>query len=360
MLTIVIPTKNRVPFLKRLLRYYMDVRCPFHILIGDSSNSDQMKEFCQFLSREVGNRLKIKHLIDPGVQDVHAKGWQTDSFMRGLIDYVKTPYVAFYADDDFAIVPNLQKAVDFLETHSDFSFVCGEAILFTLKSQGAIGEVEGTSYYRQSSFEQSKASQRLWSLFSNYAVLEYGVSRTAQKKMRWSTVLEAEVNNFVGELINTGLVPIQGKVCKMDELLLVRQGHDLQSSKISIADCDWALKIYSWDSVQKLVEIFSKELIKVEKDLGGVESNAIIKKSLCTFFAPYMSPPGTAKSIKKSSLYDRLLDAFRKNRIMKKIGLSIYSHTSSGKMKLPALLRDTSLYHADFMPVYRAITKIRS
>ena len=355
MLTIVIPTKNRALFLKRLLRYYMDVQCPFHILIGDSSNSDQLEESRQFLSSEVGNRLKINHLIDPGVQDL-----QADSFMRGLIDYVKTPYVAFYADDDFAIVPNLQKAVDFLETHPDFSFVCGEAILFTLKSRGAIGEVEGTNYYRQSSFEQSKASQRLWRLFSNYAVLEYGVSRTAQKKMRWSTVFEAEVNNLVGELINTGLVSIQGKICKMGELFLVRQGHDLQTSKGSDTSFDWALKIYSWDSVQKLVEIFSKELIKMEKDLGETEANAIVKKCLCTFFAPYMSPPGTAKNIKKSSLYDRLLDALRKNRKMKKMGLNIYSRTSFGKMKLPALLRDSSPYHADFMPIYRAITEIRS
>ncbi|MDP2599184.1 MAG: TIGR00180 family glycosyltransferase [Deltaproteobacteria bacterium] len=354
MLTIVIPTKNRAPFLKRLLRYYMDVRCPFRVLIGDSSSPDQMEETSQFLFHEVKNRLQVTHLTYHGAREVQSKGWQADSFMSKLIGYVKTPYVAFYADDDFAIVPNLQKAVDFLETHPDFSFVCGEAILFTLKSPGTVGEVEGTNRYPQGSFNQCKVSERLESLFSNYIGLEYGVSRTVQKQERWGRVFDAKVNNIGGEVINTAFVVIQGKVYKMDEMLLVRQGHLLQSSRGESDSFNLAFRGCSTDSLVKLKTIFCNSLQKAEKDLSREETEHIIKKCLWSFLVDHLRALYVAQSPK--GFRRRLLEAVKKNRDLKKCGLYLYSLTSQGKMKLPALLRPSSPYYKDFLPVYRVIT----
>lgn len=351
MLTIVIPTRNRSAFLKRALQYYSDVACPFPIVIGDSSTGEHMAATLHFL-KTFSSRLKIRHIVDPQALSGGLKGWQDDAFLRNLIDEVKTPYVAFYADDDFAVVNNLKLATDFLETNKDYSYVCGEALLLTLKSGSTHGKVATTGLYSQRAIMDSTAAQRLFNLTLSYVVLEYGVSRTEQMKKRWKKIFDARIDNLSGEILNCFLVVFQGKVKKMDQLFLVRQAHAGQSSITGQDTFDWYANLF-FIHYPKIKEILTDELVEADS-LSREKAAHIIKMGFWNYIADDLSVSLGRKMPKKNikMYFKRMMENapwfvpfFRK----------LYSYLPKGRFTLPALLRKSPSYHEDFMPIYRAI-----
>ena len=350
-LTIVIPTKNRAPFLARALGYYRDVGCPYPILLGDSSDPEHLEPIMKLIDA-IGDRLEIHHLIDPGATQTSAAGWQTDTFLRDLITHVETPYVALYADDDFAVVNNLTHGIEFLKTHQDYSFVCGDAAWFALQSGTANGKLAGLARYLQHEYAADTPKARLDHLLRNYTVLEYGISRTAEKKFRWGKVFEAEVDNLTGELINCCLVVMQGKVKQLDQLFLVRQAHGGQTSLAPGDVFDWSSGVLFPDRYQKLRDIISDELT-TRMGLSPESANDTFKRAFWYYLSKSMwaSHPenklaaGGSNTWKLAGRVPGAQNLARKIRDLSGRGISLKS-----------ALNPASPHHSDFMPVYRAIT----
>ena len=227
MLSIVIPTKNRSAFLCRALKFYEMQNCQYDIIIGDSSTSEHLEKN---INNVHASSLAVSHLIEESQAD-GLGGWQTEDFLKNLPDHISTPYICFLADDDLFIIENIAVGIEWLENHSEYSFVCGKGIMFANDEIYPNLRPWNFRFYSQRGFTQESPAERLVSLFADYHVLEYGISRTEQFKERWSKVFDSKVDNLTGELINCGLVVAQGKTHCMENILFCRQAHSHMSSK---------------------------------------------------------------------------------------------------------------------------------
>lgn len=356
LLTLVIPTKNRASFVARALRYYAEARCPFPMLLGDSSEPREVAHIREAI-RSIGQPLAIHHIVESDSASL-AAGWQGDRFLASLIAKAQTPYVAFYADDDFAVIERLHEAVRFLEEHQDYSFACGEALLVTLSSGTAHGEVASVARYPQQSLEEADAPGRLSHLLTRYTVLEYGVSRTAQMQARWERVFRAGVDNLTGELINGCLVAIQGKVRRLSGLALVRQSHPRQTSTISRDLFDWVSTVAFPSHYAALADAVVESLQELH-GVGVDRARAVFKRGFWRYLsqnlsadwqARYAGPAGgwIAGAQAAAKRVPGLRRAWR--------GLRVYLPGRHHALSLEALCAPASAYDADFMPIYRAMT----
>jgi glycosyltransferase domain-containing protein len=114
--TILIPTHNRVGYLNRCVRWFLELGYP--IVIADSSGEPWQSEFKQ--------NQAVCYVHCPGGFEVYASKLQ-----RALAE-VRTPLVAMCADDDFMTGEGLAASVDFLTRHPDYSFSQGYAYTYQL------------------------------------------------------------------------------------------------------------------------------------------------------------------------------------------------------------------------------------
>lgn len=352
-LTIVIPTKNRSSFVIRALKYYASVACPFPVLIGDSSEEGHSNTVKNFIKTEINGKIKVDHRTLGSVRS-EPKGWQDDAILKHLMEEVQTPYTAFYADDDFAVVQKLGSAVDFLDANDDYSFVCGEALIFSLKSDEESRELLGTRKYHQRSISEDLPSERLLELARFYCVLEYGVSRTSEMRYRWQAVFESAMDNEMGELLNSALVAVQGKIKKMKNLFLVRQEHAQMTSR-GKSQFDWITDPKFSGYWKKYLEIVGSALAKKE-GIALDQSLSIIKRVFWAYISKILNEKWDGKYNTDGSYLRKFKKAVRKIPIARQFRDQVFSYFP-WVMTLPALLRHSSRYHSDFKKIYEVIQK---
>ena len=123
--TIIIITHNRPSCLRRLLDYYKDAKNDFKIIVSDSSSEEN-----KIMNKEIISSfpkldiLYVGHYLDKIDDFRHQAG---DS-----LNYVKTKYCVFCADDDFITPNGVKQCVDFLEHNPDFTVAHGRYICFYL------------------------------------------------------------------------------------------------------------------------------------------------------------------------------------------------------------------------------------
>ena len=61
---------------------------------------------------------------------------------------VQENYVSYIGDDDYLIPNSLEKCIQFLETHPEYSTAHGKGIAFSLDQIGAYGNIESLLEYQ--------------------------------------------------------------------------------------------------------------------------------------------------------------------------------------------------------------------
>lgn len=348
-ITICIPTKNRADFLVRLLHYFADAKYQHWIFIGDSSNDldvDKTKKTIQ----SVKGRLKVKHFECPGLSDVEA--------IEHLNQFITTPYCAFLADDDFLCVRGVNRCIDFLESNPDYGAAHGAGIATNVDGSGPYGNISRVHYYQQTTLNADSGSQRLRDYFAAgpYALI-FSVHRTPdwrEMHQGFMSMPWARQGFLFGELIPSSISSVRNKVKQLDCLYLVRFGHYRVYHQVYV---------YAWFTSQDWFPGFKNlhdrvidELIR-QDGIGEKEAEEVFKQA----FWPYLgrlfsrgqpSPkPGVILRLKKiagqipglRAAYIQIMSQFQE-KAKEEINL------------LPSLLKPSSPYHEDFMPIYRAIT----
>ena len=91
-LTIVIPTKSRPEFLRRCLTFLNYQKCDYPIIIGDSSNGEDLEN--NKVSIKSFKNLDIDHVIEDNYLE-ELKGWQNDKVSYLLQKLIQTKYTCF-------------------------------------------------------------------------------------------------------------------------------------------------------------------------------------------------------------------------------------------------------------------------
>lgn len=347
-ITLLIPTMNRPDFLIRLLRYYWALDFQGCICIGDSSAAPHIERTKKAIG-ELQGKLNIIYREYPQAN--------TSECLLRLLDSVSTPYVAFVADDDFLVPSALEKCAFFLDNHPDYNAVHGLGIAIWLQSGGLYGQVASLVRYQQPVLEAESASQRLLDHLSNYTVTLFSVHRVESWREMFRDTSLMKDWTFACELLPCCMSVIQGKVKELDCLYLVRQGHDQR--KITIpAGGRWTKSpefppSYRVFRTRLAIELARRDGISEDK------AQALVEQAFSSFLDKILVEPWTSRyGIPRLLQIGRYVPGakyvWRASRRM------LRSLKLMGRDEIPPanLLSPSSPYHADFMPVYRAMTVV--
>ena len=119
-ISLLVPTKDRPSYVKRLLKYYSDLNFKGYIYILDGSNTKLSKNITNYIKQL--NNKKIIYFHDVGYPGMITKKY---------LSKVNTDYVAQLGDDDYLIPDVLKKCIKFLDKNPNFSAAHGEGIIVT-------------------------------------------------------------------------------------------------------------------------------------------------------------------------------------------------------------------------------------
>ena len=357
-ITLFTPTLNRPEYMIRLLRYYRDIGFGGRISIGDSSEDSLARETEKAVDSMRGD-LDVVHQRYPGINGVEC--------VHLLLESVSTKYAAFASDDDFFVPGALDDCMAFLDANPEYSAAHGLATLMSVDANAAYGAVTGTGFYRQPEIENETPSDRLKNLLGDYSVTLFSVHSTETwRAMYQQAALLKEWRRFGGELLQCSRTVIAGKVKQLDRLSLVRQvllfkETELNGTqRINMTASDSSDE-YDWLTGEDWFLSYALFRDKVSKDLADRETmkrdeaQAKVKQAFWLYLLAALSKSARTTHTDNPSLVKsvgRFIPGARKSwRTLKSLVPKRVE-----QMSLEGLLRGTSRYHRDFMPVYQIVT----
>ena len=379
-ITLLIPTKNRTIFLKRVLTYYKKMNFSGTLAIGDSSTGD-------FLINNKEVYESMKEFINITYQIFPDKNLCQTS--HELLKNVKTEFVAEVHDDNFIVPDSIERCIEYLKNNADYSAARGLGIGIKTKNDEPNGRVIKCVKKKQPSSESDSASSRLTSLYGDYSDIHYAVHRTAiyREVLKNSHIKD---NNFF-HIMTTANTFILGKVKELDTLHVIRQMQSPQGRKVFMENHLESINTYSWitgknwnNNLEILQNSIVKNLIKTE-GLSSEKAQKIFESCFCMFFSMYIH--SMTNGIKELEVfYDKYYtqslipgwNSINTNKVDKRI-LYFYMHINfvfeklkniflrgeileneilnkRTKSLLPSLLNHKSKYNKSFMPIYELVT----
>ena len=352
-IAIIITTKEQPQFLTRQLAYLAKAGSNHSIFISDLGDAKHLKTTLESLD-QFKDQLKINHIQLPGVNEYKA--------IEEISERIDEPYVALASDDSFLIPGTLEDCASFLDAHPDYNSAYGVAISFVIGLDQAFGEIVQTRHCPQRPVESVNGRMRLLELLSSYWPARLGVQRT--HNFREAATLSAKpTDTDFRELISSCIPIIRGKSKQIDRLYSMRQAH------VSYYSPPYAL---DWVTDPKWLESYSifdrrlKEGLIRQDKVDIDEAEEVVKEGFRSYMTQRMAkgrigpvrsvPPAPIRPWRRAG---GAVPGIRRTwQLGRKLGQAILSVNPPGpdKLSLSALLRPSSAYHADFMPVYLAIT----
>ena len=163
-ISIIIPTKNRLIYLKKLVNYYESENFQGQLIIADSSDKDNYMDTEIFLNKK--KNLKITHFFFEG-NEVAAR--------ENVCHHIKTKYIAQSGDDDYYCVNALKKIIEFLDSNKNYSSVSGYGYIVGYDVKKNI--VKGISKYSSLHSEKNLPLERIKEMSMRGNVSDYVVCR---------------------------------------------------------------------------------------------------------------------------------------------------------------------------------------
>lgn len=345
--TVVVPTLNRPHFVSRMLRVFLDMGFGGHLLIGDSSTADHFDE-TQDVIATLQPSFRVTHRACPGLPMAECVGH--------LASAIDTPYVVLMPDDDLPVAATLQACAQFLDQHPAYSSAGGHAILAEV-AEGSHGHVRWTASYPIYRLEANTAAERLIALCQAYSVLLYAVSRTDQFVKRFQPAARAELSDiaFAAELLPVCLQAVQGKVRMLPRLFVVRQVHRQRYLRLGIFDWitqpDWASSYQVFEH-QVAQEMVRQDGLKLE------EARAIVKRAFQLYVIRKLRDEWDhrdAHGHRDPRVWARRVAQCVPGARWCWRSVRSWRHPGAD-CTLPSLLRPSSPYHDEFLPIYRVMT----
>lgn len=340
---IIIPTMNRSNYLERLLGYYARAHFPGPIYIGDSSNEVHLNKTKEALQK-YQDILRITYKEYPNLNEPQTT--------VQLISQVTMPYVAFVSDDDFLVPTGLAKCATFLEESREYSVCIGQAALLSLQSNGGHPEWASSTYGAYRDVLNETASDRFLNFMDNSFVNAFAVHRTEEMKEAYKGVDILRDKSFT-ELLPTCFSVLQGKIKKLDCFYLARQHHE---GRYLLPDAyDWLTNENWLPSYQQFANRLSSMLAQKD-NLPSEKAHEIVKKGFWKYLANVFPQKWIGKYRSDSGgLKSRFKQMAKKIPPLAQLRGGFYSYTPNGRMSLQGLLRKSSPYYTDFLPIYQAV-----
>jgi len=300
-ISLLVPTKDRPSYVKRLLKYYSDLNFKGYIYILDGSNTKLSKNITNYIKQL--NNKKIIYFHDVGYPGMITKKY---------LSKVNTDYVAQLGDDDYLIPDGLKKCIKFLDKNPNFSAAHGEGIIVT--SSENPNKINHIDLYAQTVRLENSAKERVFKHLSDNTQPNFSVFRKKVFEKILSPIPNFEdsalcPNRGISDyLIQTTMSVVCTKIKEISSLYLVRQitsvefeyphtrkGKDFDKSieyfieKISEAICDNEsldynyVKAYVKKGLDNYLNPKAKKILKSNTNLSNLHKNPKHR-----FFNPFL------------------------------------------------------------------------
>ena len=368
--TLIIPTKNRPHYVKRLLTYFLGMDHSGTVVIIDSSEARVAEDIREY----VENINKVNYVY------LYSKGWPLQ-VIKDNLDCIKTKYVSFCGDDDFIIPDAILRSIIFLDNHQDISACRGEG--FVISDTNIPGESIGM--YTQIQRLEDTASERLAKHFANYASSCFHVCRSDLFKKAHSAVpsmskIEKGYERLFGdELLVSGLMLVYCKVASIEGLHVVRiasqEGKKLRRSwgakhlreAREIAIKDFIKKVSIAISEEDSIDIHEAEKksiaalrlvfglsVNEEQEYEGLDELILVE----TIQPSQVTVYSGSKTIKAKQSIRSFLMLLGLLEIFDAIKNKIFNNNK--RLGLKNILDPNNFYHKDFIPVYSSLVTFDS
>lgn len=347
MLTIVIPTKNRPSFLLRTLDYYRQQHFGYPIVVADSSAPDRLNQVQPAIDL-IKRDLVLEYRTYPADLQFADK-------LADALATVETPCVALGADDDFFVPPTLTEAAEFLQAYPDYAVAHGESLVLSLSSGTAYGSIERLSVYNQRAIEHPDSLERFFDHLAHYSTTWYSVQRTEKLVENFDKTRALGADIRFGELLPSCLSLIQGKAKKLNRLYMVRQGGRKPKEYAASDLYDW-IASPDWPNQYAAFRDRLAETLVQDCKIEFTEARNKIKVAFWMFWAPHLVEGlpvlAHSKVSKRIEPSTRLCSLSAIRVVWQKLRRLM----NGNEISLSTVLNPSSPYHADFIPIYYAVT----
>lgn len=129
--TVMVPTRSRPAFVRRLTSYYAEAGLRGTVLVADSGNLQVFAENAVAIEAARRQGLSVRHLPCDGLHYAQK--------LAVAFDAVETAHALLIADDDLVGRPYLEAAAAILANDVGCAAVAGATVLYSLDRLGAVG-----------------------------------------------------------------------------------------------------------------------------------------------------------------------------------------------------------------------------
>lgn len=278
--TIIIPTRNRSWFLRRLLAYLSYQKCLASIIVADSSDDGHRKTNLRTVD-DFADTINIEYLELSNLKPDGLYGKIAFALSR-----VTSEFVVICADDDFVVPNAVGKCVQFLRGNPDYSCARGYTFVFefetdrqlTLRRAPVVASLDSNSREARLLTGSRHYQQVFSSVFRRDVLVEI--------EGRLSTNIKADCA-WLAELAVCFFAATLGKVGRLSFPYEYRQKH---SGTLGLTVPRWPETIFG-QGTALLVQEFkgSLALILQRFDVPLIESQKLALSSLCLFSKYYFT-----------------------------------------------------------------------
>ena len=252
MISILIPTKNNPIDLYERIFFYNFFEFKGEILIGDSSNEENIKIFKNLLNK-LEIKIKINYLTFPDLSESNTT--------KRLIKASSFDFLVWSGDDDFFVPKTLYKCVNFLKKNLNFASVHGKGLVLMIENNKILSQWQ----YKQPNFIGETAEKRLEKYLVSGGDTHYSVHRKSIMVKMYSNV-----DKFKTHMVSAADLPIymsiiNGNMAEINEYSIIRtvykkRRHDYKNIFMNgLQDKNWLN-----DNI-KLIDVMSNEICNNEK-----------------------------------------------------------------------------------------------
>ena len=263
---ILIPTKNRIDFVIRTIKYYVSINSPHPIFIGDASSESSE----ELVIKAAENKIDVYYFHWENLIDRKTIVKLTEKANASNI----SSYCAYHGDDDFFVSKSLSMCAEFLSENPSYATAQGHAFSFELIEDGPYGELKDIGiYWNENELKGETALERLKEISVNYWVPIFSVHRIENFIDDMSNGIDSVIDRNFGECINVLSIAMRGKSKFIDCLYLSRHTHTGIDHPTSF---EWVTG-ENWHSSYTELIISLSEVLSKNDNLSLAESNSEVK-----------------------------------------------------------------------------------
>jgi len=217
--SLIVPTYEGTPFLRRCLDFLQASGFPGHIVLSDNSTGEHLDFVKSCPARYPALWLDV-HLFDPNVRFLE-KLAQTMERLDGR-------YVMLCGQDDFILADNVEKILLALEADAGLSCARGRVARFFIRrpanEEAGQPSIE-VNPHPMLGYSDPHAESRVLMHLGMYASTLYSVHRRAPLIENFRLTEAFTKNVIFFQYLSSSITVAQGRVACLDELYLARQIH---------------------------------------------------------------------------------------------------------------------------------------